>query len=59
MYVRESLKKTFETVSGINKPSTGSARSSVRQRKPRTAMFEDDGQPRTIPNSPSFAIAAP
>ena len=51
IYVRESLKKTFETVSGINKPSTGSARSSVRRRKPRTVMFKDDGQ---TPNNPQF-----
>ena len=51
MYIRESLKKTFETVSGINKPSTRSARSSVRQRKPHTVMFKDDGQ---TPNNPQF-----
>jgi uncharacterized protein YjlB len=49
MYVRESLKKTFEKVIGIGKPSAGAARSAVRPRKPRTVRFKDDG---TVPNNP-------
>ena len=51
MYIRESLKKTFEKVTGIARPSARSARSSIRRRKARTAMFKDDGH---VPNNPRF-----
>ena len=51
MYIRESLKKTLETVTGANKPSARAAQSSVRPRKPRTVMFKDDGQ---TPNNSGF-----
>ena len=53
MSIRESLKKTFETVTGINKPSARAARSSVRPRKPRTLTFRDDGH---VPNNPQFPL---
>jgi uncharacterized protein YjlB len=55
MSIRESLKKTLETVTGINKPSAGAIRSSVRPRKPRTLMFKDDGE---TPNNPRFPFVS-
>ena len=41
--------KTFETVTGIGKPSAHAAEARGRSRKPDAAMFEDDG---AIPNNP-------
>jgi uncharacterized protein YjlB len=42
MYVKESLKRTLEQVTG-RKPSKDEAREAVRERKPRTLQFDDDG----------------
>ncbi len=51
MYLRETLKKTLETVTGIGRPSTRSARPTIRDRKAHETMFKDDG---TIPNNPEL-----
>jgi uncharacterized protein YjlB len=50
MYVKETLKQTFEQVTG-RKPSKGEAREAVNERKPKTFMFEDDG---ATPNNPDL-----
>jgi uncharacterized protein YjlB len=47
-YVLETLKKTFEQVTGVGKPSASLHRC-IRRRKAHTTMFEDDG---AIPNNP-------
>jgi uncharacterized protein YjlB len=51
MYLLETLKKTFETVTGIGRPSARSARQAVRDRKANETMFKDDG---AIPNNPKL-----
>jgi uncharacterized protein YjlB len=48
MDVLENLKKTFEQVTGIGKPSAESVRGCVRSRKAHALMFEEDG---VIPNN--------
>jgi uncharacterized protein YjlB len=48
MYVLETLKKTFEQVTGAGKHSAASVRRFIRRRKTHAAMFEDDG---VIPNN--------
>jgi uncharacterized protein YjlB len=53
MFIHESLKKAFEKVTGIGKPSVRGARSSARPRKPHTFMFKDDGR---VPNNPQLAF---
>ena len=49
MYPKEGLKKTFETVTGIGKPSVQAAEARVRVRKADATVFADDG---AIPNNP-------
>jgi uncharacterized protein YjlB len=49
MYARETLKRTFERVTGVGRPSAGFAHRAVRARKPQSFLFADDG---TIPNNP-------
>jgi uncharacterized protein YjlB len=51
MYLLETLKKTFETVTGLGKPSSPELRRSIRDRKAHEVMFEDDG---SIPNNPKL-----
>jgi uncharacterized protein YjlB len=48
MYVLETLKKTFEQVTGAGKHSAAAMRRFVRRRKAHAVMFEDDG---AIPNN--------
>jgi uncharacterized protein YjlB len=48
MYVLETLKKTFEQVTGIGKRSSAAVRGLVRRRKAHAAVFADDG---AIPNN--------
>jgi uncharacterized protein YjlB len=48
MYLLESLKKKFETVTGMAKPSALAVRASVRERTAHETMFADDG---TVPNN--------
>jgi uncharacterized protein YjlB len=48
MYLMENLKKTFETVTGMGKPSARGARPAVRDRKAHETMLQDDG---VIPNN--------
>jgi uncharacterized protein YjlB len=45
----ESLKRTFERITGIGQPSRGEARAAVRKRKAWTQKFKDDG---IVPNNP-------
>jgi uncharacterized protein YjlB len=47
MYVLETLKKTFEQVTGVGR-SSGSMRRLIRHRKAHAVRFEDDG---AIPNN--------
>lgn len=49
MYLTETLKRTFERVTGRGRPSVRKARAAVRPRKPQTFVFKDDG---SIPNNP-------
>ena len=51
MYLKETLKKTFKTVTGMGKPSPRAMRQAVRDRKPHGTMFKDDG---SIPNNPKL-----
>jgi uncharacterized protein YjlB len=45
----ESLKRTFERITGIGQPSRAQARAAVRKRKAWTQKFKDDG---AVPNNP-------
>jgi uncharacterized protein YjlB len=49
MYFTETLKRTFERVTGRHKPTARKARGAVQHRKPKTITFKDDG---SIPNNP-------
>lgn len=49
MYLVETLKRTFEQVTGRGKPPKRELRKLVHERKPRTFQFEDDG---LTPNNP-------
>ena len=51
MYLLETLKKTFETMTGAGRPSHTSLEASVTPRTPHTTMFRDDG---VIPNNPKL-----
>ena len=51
MYLLETLKKTFETMTGAGRPSHTSLEASVAPRTPHTTMFRDDG---IIPNNPKL-----
>jgi uncharacterized protein YjlB len=51
MYIVETLKKTFESVTGRGKPSAQQLRRSIRRRKAQATMFKDDG---SIPNNPKL-----
>jgi uncharacterized protein YjlB len=51
MYLRESLKKGFENVTGIGKPAARSVGQAVRRRKAEAILFKDDG---AIPNNPKL-----
>ena len=51
MYLLETLKKTFETMTGAGRPSHTSLEASVAPRTPHTTMFRDDG---VIPNNPEL-----
>jgi uncharacterized protein YjlB len=45
----ETLKQTFQRITGFGQPSRSEARAAVRQRKAWTSRFKDDG---AIPNNP-------
>ncbi len=49
MYLTESLKRTFERVTGRGRPSARKARAAVSRHDPQTVVFKDDG---SIPNNP-------
>jgi uncharacterized protein YjlB len=51
MYAKETLKRTFERVTGLGRPSRRESRSNVRLRKPQAVRFKDDG---SIPNNPKL-----
>jgi uncharacterized protein YjlB len=51
MYLRESLKKTFENLTGSGKPSERSVLDLLRERKAQETMFADDG---CVPNNPKL-----
>ncbi len=51
MYLLETLKKTFETMTGTARPSQTSIDASIAPRTPHTTMFRDDG---VIPNNPNL-----
>src|SRR5262249_54879135 len=51
MSVKETLKKTVETVTGMAKPSSREARDAVKRVAPETILFSDDG---TTPNNPTL-----
>jgi uncharacterized protein YjlB len=53
MYIKEGLKKTFETVTGIGKPSAHAAEARVRVRRPDATMFADDG---AVANNPRLPL---
>jgi uncharacterized protein YjlB len=49
MYLAETLKRTFERVTGRGRPTVRKARAAVQNRKPTIFSFKDDGR---IPNNP-------
>jgi uncharacterized protein YjlB len=51
MYLKETLKKAVESVTGIGRPSARALRQAVHERKAHKTMFRDDG---TIPNNPKL-----
>jgi uncharacterized protein YjlB len=51
MYVKETVKKTFESVTGIGKRSPEDVRALIHHRKPQTILFRDDG---ATPNNPKL-----
>lgn len=51
MYVKETLKKTIETATGLGKPAPRDALEAVQLIKPQTFSFADDG---TTPNNPGL-----
>ena len=53
MYVREGLKKSFEDITGVGKPSVRSVGQAVRRRKAQASLFKDDG---VIPNNPKLPL---
>jgi uncharacterized protein YjlB len=48
MYIKETLKKAVENVTGIGKPSADSVQAALRACKPDKIMFQDDG---AVPNN--------
>jgi uncharacterized protein YjlB len=55
MYLVETVKRTFETLTGRGRPSPKAAQDAVRPRKPRTILFADDG---AIPNNAELPFIA-
>jgi uncharacterized protein YjlB len=53
MQVLETLKRSIEQATDIGKRSSASLRRFLRQRRARTAWFQDDG---TIPNNPRLPL---
>jgi uncharacterized protein YjlB len=51
MYAREALKRTFERLTGVARPSRREAASRVAPRKAWLSRFKDDG---TVPNNPAL-----
>ena len=51
MYLKETLKKAVESVTGIGRPSARALRQAVHERKAHKTMFKDDGK---IPNNPKL-----
>jgi len=51
MYLLETLKRTFETMTGTGRPSHTPIDASIAPRAPHTTMFRDDG---VIPNNPNL-----
>ncbi len=51
MYLREALKKTFETLTGIGRLPQQEVEQCVRERKAHEFMFQDDGR---VPNNPGL-----
>jgi uncharacterized protein YjlB len=55
MYLVENLKRTFERVTGMAKPSKSAAQAAARPVEPQQFMFKDDG---AIPNNPTLPFLA-
>ena len=53
MYAGEAIKRTFERMTGIDRPSQRRALSAVRGRRPQTYLFGDDGK---VPNNPTLPL---
>jgi uncharacterized protein YjlB len=53
MYAGEAIKRTFERMTGIDRPSQRRALSAVRGRRPQTYLFRDDGK---VPNNPTLPL---
>jgi uncharacterized protein YjlB len=53
MYFTETLKRTFERVTGRGRPTARKARAAVRKHKPKTFSFKDDG---SIPNNRDLPV---
>ena len=53
MYAREAVKRTFERMTGLGRPSRAALRASVRSRRPQTFLFEADEE---IPNNPVLPL---
>jgi uncharacterized protein YjlB len=51
MYLREALKKTFETLTGIGRLPPQEVEQCVRERKAHEFIFADDGR---VPNNPAL-----
>jgi len=51
MFILETLKRTFEQVTGRGRPSGAQVRNRVIRRRPKTFLFRDDGK---IPNNPAL-----
>jgi uncharacterized protein YjlB len=52
-YVRESIKRSLEKLTGIGRPSRRAARSRANRRKTTKLKFKDDG---LIPNNPKLPL---
>jgi uncharacterized protein YjlB len=51
MFILETLKRTFEQVTGRGRPSGAQVRNRVIRRRPKTFLFRDNGR---IPNNPAL-----
>jgi uncharacterized protein YjlB len=53
MYLLESVKRQFEHLTGVRRPSLQQARATLRECKPKSFRFTDDG---VIPNNPMLPL---